>query len=118
MVLGCCILPRVLRLRARQTVIGLQTAVNDANEEAVAEGGEDEVEDGSGDKGDGGSGGPRSDPFGDLDVLEVSALDEVCLFGVSVVAVTVVGIMAVVVAWWWFCVALQYAGSEQSDRSI
>ena len=57
-------------------MIGLQTAVNDANEEAVAEGGEDEGEDGSGDKGDGGAG-RRSGSLGDLDVLEVSALDEV-----------------------------------------
>eukprot|EP00752_Nemacystus_decipiens_P011163 g9918.t2 len=62
------------RLRARQTVIGLQTAVNDANEEAVAEGGEGE--DGGGYKGDGGAGG-RSGSLGDLDVLEVSALDEI-----------------------------------------
>lgn len=63
-------------------MIGLQTAVNDANEEAVAEGeGEGGDKDGgSGDsssKGGGTAAGLRSGSLGDLDVLEVSALDEV-----------------------------------------
>lgn len=56
-------------------MIGLQTAVNDANEEAVA-GGEELEEEGRRKSG-GGGGGRRSGALVDLDVLEVSALDEV-----------------------------------------
>lgn len=74
----------IIRLRARQTVIGLQSAVNDANEEAIAEGGENEDgEEGQGSGGGGGGDGRGGRGSGsllrDLDVLEVSALDEVCL---------------------------------------
>ncbi|CBJ29032.1 conserved unknown protein [Ectocarpus siliculosus] len=73
------------RLRARQTVIGLQSAVNDANEEAIAEGGgsEDGGEDQGNGGGAGGAGGDGRRGKGsgsllrDLDVLEVSALDEI-----------------------------------------
>lgn len=74
----------IISLRARQTVIGLQSAVNDANEEAIAEGGDSEGEgEGQGNDGGGGGGGEGRRGKGsgsllrDLDVLEVSALDEV-----------------------------------------
>ncbi|CAM9161242.1 unnamed protein product [Scytosiphon promiscuus] len=66
------------RLRARQTVIGLQTAVNDANEEEEqgANGKGEEERRGTG-GGAAAGGGRRSGSRGDLDVLEVSALDEI-----------------------------------------
>lgn len=64
-------------------MIGLQSAVNDANEEAIAEGGDSEDgEEGQGNGGGGGGDGRGGRGSGsllrDLDVLEVSALDEVC----------------------------------------